>query len=384
MSFFTLLIGTFLIGDILWTFHATRRLPSLLGRLLAGAWGAGMFAGLSVVLWGRFAGVMVDDLLPRTVISAVFIWHLFMIPLWLGWQLAGSVIRGIRRLNPRSKTPAAESGMSRREFLTAATTFAPAVVASAGALSSETQLEEFRVREIDVPIADLPAALEGLSIAQVSDVHVGRFTRGAVLERIVGATNDLKPDLTVLTGDLINFAMRDLPAGIDLVRGMRARHGVYVCEGNHDLFEDAAGFRRQLLRSGVALLRDEAALLTVGGEKVQLFGAPWTRSEAEHSAALSRLESLKVPGAFSILLAHHPHVFDHAGGFPLVFAGHTHGGQIMAARDIGFGPWMFRYWSGLYQKAGRALVVSNGVGNWFPIRIGAPAEIVHATLRRAV
>ncbi|MEZ0255819.1 MAG: metallophosphoesterase, partial [Chthoniobacter sp.] len=82
-----------------------------------------------------------------------------------------------------------------------------------------------------------------------------------------------------------------------------------------------------------------------------------------------------------ILLAHHPHAFDFAADIPLTLSGHTHGGQLMLTKDFGFGPAMFRYWSGLYQKADRALVVSNGVGNWFPVRVQAPAEIVHLTLR---
>jgi predicted MPP superfamily phosphohydrolase len=88
--------------------------------------------------------------------------------------------------------------------------------------------------------------------------------------------------------------------------------------------------------------------------------------------------------AFPILLAHHPHAFDPAAaaGIPLTLAGHTHGGQLMLTDTLGFGPAMFRYWSGEYRKGDNALVVSNGVGNWFPLRINAPAEIIHLTLRR--
>jgi predicted MPP superfamily phosphohydrolase len=212
---------------------------------------------------------------------------------------------------------------------------------------------------------------------------VGRFSHGAVLERIVRAANDLQPDLTVMTGDLINFAMRDLPAGIDLARGLKARHGVYLCEGNHDLFEDPAGFRRQVIRSGLALLREEAAIIDVNGTKLQLVGVPWTHSDGEHERAARAAAGLQRGDAFPILLAHHPHVFDFAHEFRVVLAGHTHGGQLMLSEDVGFGPWIFRYWSGLYRRGDRSLVVSNGVGNWFPIRVGAPAEIVHLTLQSA-
>ena len=69
-------------------------------------------------------------------------------------------------------------------------------------------------------------------------------------------------------------------------------------------------------------------------------------------------------------------------GIPLTLSGHTHGGQLMLNERLGAGPVMFRYWSGLYRKGASRLVVSNGVGNWFPLRTQAPAEIIHLTLRR--
>ncbi len=79
-------------------------------------------------------------------------------------------------------------------------------------------------------------------------------------------------------------------------------------------------------------------------------------------------------GDVRILLAHHPHLFDIAESVDLVLAGHTHGGQIMVG-PVGFGPVFFKYWSGLYQRGTTSMVVSNGCGDWFPCRIGAPAEI---------
>jgi predicted MPP superfamily phosphohydrolase len=100
---------------------------------------------------------------------------------------------------------------------------------------------------------------------------------------------------------------------------------------------------------------------------------------------MPRLLAKRQPDAFPILLAHHPHAFDLAAeaGVPLTLSGHTHGGQLMLSRKLGFGPLMYRYWSGLYARGNSQLLVSNGVGNWFPLRVHAPAEIVHVTLRRA-
>jgi len=83
------------------------------------------------------------------------------------------------------------------------------------------------------------------------------------------------------------------------------------------------------------------------------------------------------------MMAHHPHSWDMAMQYdiPLVISGHTHGGQIMLTRNIGLGRLRFHYLSGLYETENSKLIVSNGVGNWFPLRIGAPAEILQITLR---
>jgi predicted MPP superfamily phosphohydrolase len=381
MNPFILLLLSFFLVDLLWWTLAHRRLRARAARVTVAAWALLMLGGLALLLGSRWLGNRGDELMPRPVISALFLWHLLILPLWLLWSLGRGLMTGTKRL-VRGK-PIAESGMSRREFLGAAATFAPAVLTAGAALGSEGQLEEFRIRRIELPLPTLPPGLDGLTIAHVSDVHVGRFTRGAVLERIVRATNDLDADLAVFTGDLINFALRELPAGIDLIRGLRARHGVFLCEGNHDLFEDATAFRRAVLRAGLPFLRGEGATLDVRGEKLQVLGLPWTHGEAGHARAIAELERLRQEAAFPLLLAHHPHAFDFATHFPLMLAGHTHGGQIMANDQVGFGPLFFRYWSGLYRREGRTLVVSNGVGNWFPLRIAAPAEIVHLTLRRA-
>ncbi|MEQ1860302.1 MAG: metallophosphoesterase [Chthoniobacteraceae bacterium] len=373
MSFFAALLLSFFMGDVLWWLLAHRRLRTRAARIAAALWAAAMLGGFGLIIGGRFAGGGWEDSLPRPALSAVFVWHLLVLPAWLVWELAKLPVRLLRR-NP----PVAEAGgLSRREFLS----FAPAVIVSSSAMAAETQLEEFRVRRLTVPVVGLPQALDGLTIAHVSDLHVGRFTRGAVLDRMVRATNELEPDLTLLTGDLINFALRDLETGIDFVRELRARHGVFFCEGNHDLIESPAEFRRRVLRAELPFLRGEAETLTIRGATVQVLGLPWSHGDGAHAHAIASLDSQRRGDAFPILLGHHPHAFDFAKDFPLMLAGHTHGGQLMLNEQLGCGPAFFRYWSGLYRRDGRALVVSNGIGNWFPVRIGAPAEIVHITLK---
>jgi predicted MPP superfamily phosphohydrolase len=254
------------------------------------------------------------------------------------------------------------------------------------------QLGAFRVRSIDVPISNLPPPLEGLTIAHVSDTHIGRFTRSSILGRIIDTTNRLRADLVLFTGDLIDMSLADLPMGIDFLKRLDPRHGMMIIEGNHDLFVDPDEFERRVGGAGLPLLLDDSRTLTVRGHPVQFLGIRWGRlhdwprrhsSNAVIRESVSDVVALRDPNAFPILLAHHPHAFDTAieAKIPLTLSGHTHGGQLMLTERLGAGSIAFKYWSGLYRKGNSSLVVSNGTGNWFPLRINAPAEIVHLRLR---
>jgi predicted MPP superfamily phosphohydrolase len=288
--------------------------------------------------------------------------------------------------SPSATPPPAGEAASRRQFLGALTTAAPALLTGAGVAYSRAQLREFRVRPIVVALPGLPPELDGLRLALVSDLHVGAFTRGETVRRVVEETSRLDADLVLLPGDLIDNALADLPGALDAVCNMQSRHGAYLCAGNHDLIEDGAEFVRRV-KARAPLLVNESRVVPVRGRAVQLLGLPWERDEGRIADSVRRLALQVAPGAFPILLAHHPHAFDAAAaaGIPLTVSGHTHGGQLMLGA-VGFGPLLYRYWSGLYRKpahGGAALVVSNGVGNWFPLRVGAPAELIHLTLRSA-
>jgi hypothetical protein len=296
---------------------------------------------------------------------------------------------GVRRERPAAP-PAGGNALTRRQFVGAAAALAPPLLTGGLTAVALSQLGQFRVRRLTLSIPSLPPALDGLTIAHVSDIHVGRMTSGQVLQDMVETTNALRADLVLLTGDLINYELSDLDEGLALVKAMEARHGLWMIEGNHDLLENGAEFERRVKASGVPFLLNEAALANIRGCAVQIFGLRWVigpsprqleRVSASWLRTLVREQSH--PGAFPILLAHHPHVFDAAAemDFPLTLAGHTHGGQLMFDSRHGGGSFFFRYWSGLYKKGRSQLIVSNGIGNWFPLRINAPAEIIHITLR---
>jgi hypothetical protein len=409
MSVVTIAFVIFILGDLVWCWNAclaSRRFPRpwrMAARVAAIAFTAIQMIGFLLMIFSRQLDIPMESFYPKPAIAAVYIWHcLVLLPMAFLWFLAKVVggllwiarkLARIARSKPAAEAPArVDTGMTRRDFVTAAACAAPAVLTLGVTGVSAIQWNEFRVRCLTIPIPNLPAPLDGLTIAQVSDLHVGVFTQGAILDRIVEASNQLQPDLVLLPGDLINYSLRDLPVGLAVVKRLQSRFGTFMCEGNHDLFEDPAGFRQGTADAGVRLLVNDTATFPVRGVPLQVLGLRWgwgggdaratsNRGDAAIAHSMKGLMAQRKADAFPILLAHHPHAFDYADDIPLTLAGHTHGGQIMLTKEIGFGPAMFRYWSGWYPQSGRSLVVSNGVGNWFPLRVQAPAEIVHITLR---
>jgi predicted MPP superfamily phosphohydrolase len=414
---FAILLAAIVTADLLWWGYADRAARQLRNAL---AWrvlvGAFMGGQIALVVW-TFAGRILTESpigRPHQLLSAAgYLWHLLLLPAsWVlvaaagmsfrtwrwGRRLAAlsrrcrratSVVPGLTPVSTAATVPAVPIGKTatRRQFLGALTTLTPALVTSVGAAYSRTQLSEFRIRPMSVDMPSLPPELDGLRIALVSDLHVGTFTNAHTVKRIVEETSRLDADLILFPGDLINNALADLSDGVDAVCNMQSRHGTYLCVGNHDLIEDGDEFVRRT-RSRVPLLVNDSHVVPIRGQQVQLLGLPWNRDDESIAKSVRKLAGQIVPGAVPILLAHHPHAFDAAAaaGIPLTVSGHTHGGQLMFGESIGFGPLMYRYWSGLYCKPehdGAALVVSNGVGNWFPVRIGAPAEIIDLTLRAA-
>jgi predicted MPP superfamily phosphohydrolase len=378
--------------SVVWWIWADRRLRGLgvpgMIRLIMGAMVAILLIGFVWVLLGR--GNALTAPIPAPLYALVLLWGLIFMPFvglltMLVWA-AGSIFRKfVGRKSKPAPSPIAGEPWTRRQLLGTLATTLPVLATYGTGAFSLPRMTRFRMNEMTISLPDLPAALDGMRIAHVTDTHVGKFTRGRVLDEIVKATNALDADLVLFTGDLIDNTIRDLPQALAMIQRLRAKSGVYVIEGNHDLFDDPLAFEKGLRSGGISLLRNEMAAIKIAGVPVDLLGIVWNHGEAEMAADVETVAALRRPGAFPILLAHHPHAFDRAAelGIPLTLAGHTHGGQMMLTRELGAGPLMFRYWSGLYEKAGRALVVGNGTGNWFPLRMNAPAEIIHLTLKKA-
>jgi hypothetical protein len=309
-------------------------------------------------------------------------WNLLVLPVALPVLfIAAILIRRRRRLEPSPSLDAA--GLSRRRFLYLAGCGAAPALATGMGLHGLATRDDLRVRAFDIPIAGLPPELEGLTIAHVSDLHSGIFVGPKRLKVMTDLTNDLKADLVLVTGDLINYLMEEFPDALAAVQRLESRLGLYLCEGNHDVLPGAGKVLNACRRNRLSMLWDETATLSVRGQRILIGGLPWMNPGPDTPSSLvTYLFPERANGDVRILLAHHPHFFDVSDEVDLLLSGHTHGGQIMFG-DVGLGNLRFKYNSGRFHRGNMTMIVNNGCGDWFPCRIGAPAEVGHLRLTRA-
>lgn len=343
-----------------------------------------LFLGVSIIFSFPMRGTL--DPLPHWLVSSMYTWHMLVLPLVVLVLLADLLVRSIRFAYLRFRAlpiaePAPGSVLSRRNFLTVAgLTIAPAAAIAMGGIAA-AQIGKFRIKSYDLALAGWPKGLDGYRIAVVADPHVGVFTTPKMLRDIANATNNLHCDLILNAGDLINVCHSDLSSALDMVTAMDAPDGVYIVQGNHDVVQGPQGFNEACRQRGVKLLVDQVATIYSRGSAFELLGTRWT-DQASRDQSIAYTAALRNPQLFPIMLAHHPHTWDKARecGIPLVISGHTHGGQIMLTENIGGGPIRFKYWTGRYDAPGSTLIISNGVGDWFPLRVNAPKEIVQITM----
>jgi predicted MPP superfamily phosphohydrolase len=300
---------------------------------------------------------------------------------------------------------------SRRDALWLAAAALPPVVSTALAAAAAAQVGAFRIRRETLFIPSLPRDLDGLSVTHLTDLHVGNFLGEQTVDAVAAAVDELKPELVVFTGDLIDRGLLyRVPRGFRLIDHIM-RHRRYpfaMIEGNHDVIGNALVFEKAAREgAGQNLLLDEQLIVHPRGRyfsPVQLLGITWGKlttpgemgqfdsdpdrpirvnDDGLTAQRVSAVATLRQPGAFPILLAHHPHALDAAAeaDLPLTLAGHSHGGQMMLSDHVGVGPMRFRYWAGTHRRGNATMSISNGIGAWFPLRVNAPAEIVHLTLR---
>lgn len=259
-----------------------------------------------------------------------------------------------------------------------------AALLSAVGVGQAIQVPE--VRRVELAIRDLPPALEGFRMVQLSDLHISRLMHEGWVREVVERSNALRPDLVVITGDLIDGSPRARARDVKPLADLAARHGVIASLGNHEYYFGAERWTRvfeglgmRVLVNRHAMLEHEGARLTVAGVTDRV--APRFDMEGPDTA---RAVLGATPGAPVILLSHQPiGVADNAGaGIDVQLSGHTHGGMIRGVDQV-VKRANGEYVSGAYRIGGMQLYVSNGTGLWngFPIRLGVPAEITEFVLQ---
>ena len=244
----------------------------------------------------------------------------------------------------------------------------------------------------DIPIKNLPPELNGFTIAQISDVHLGAYFSLERLEKLLERISVAKPDILAITGDIFDdISMND--AAIKLVDSYcdKFKYGIYYCHGNHEHFRGIAHIDEELAKTKIHRLVNESenvvANLYVAGvdyppaAPVMKSGGHGQRDEIFYTQMKGYIEdSLKdIPyDSNVILLAHHPEFFDYAvpKNIPLTLTGHTHGAQVWGLHLLE----IFKYTRGMYQNGDCYCYVHAGCGSWFCFRFLTPPEVAYFTL----
>ena len=242
------------------------------------------------------------------------------------------------------------------------------------------------VVDVEIAVEGLHGSLEGFTIAQISDLHVGPTIRRPFVEKIVERVNRLGADMVAITGDLVDGNVGELAPHTAPLAGLESRHGTYFVTGNHEYYSGAHAWIRELRRLGARVLVNEHVVLDHDGGALAVAGVtdwsahhfdPSHRSDPHAAVAGAPAHATK------LLLAHQPRSALHAAsaGFHVQLSGHTHGGQ--------FWPWNYfvrlqqPFTAGLERVDRMWIYVSRGTGYWGPpMRFGIPSEITRIRLTK--
>ena len=241
-----------------------------------------------------------------------------------------------------------------------------------------------RIKNVDVPIAGLPAGLHGFIIAQITDIHVGPTIKRGYLDAIVDAVNGIGADMIAVTGDLVDGTVHDLSPHTQPLSRLKARHGAFFVTGNHEYYSGEVAWSAEVRRLGLTVLTNQHVVLDHDGASLIVAGVP--DHSAHHFDPAQRSDPAAAlhgapDGAPRLLLAHQPRSAQAASeaGFDLQISGHTHGGQ--------FWPWNHfvrlqqPFVGGLDRLGDLWVYTSRGTGYWGPpIRLGIPSEITRIRL----
>jgi len=334
------------------------------------------------VLMRYAAGSMAAPELPAPLLLASG-WSfvaLFFLLLLLLIQDAFLLLRRLIRLARQEANPPFSQGR-RQAIITAMAIIPAAYGVRQGVVAPD-------VRHLEARLPRLPKELDGLTLVQISDLHVSPLLREPRVRAVVDKVNALSPDIVLLTGDMVDGAPGRRAASVAPLRDLRARYGVFGCAGNHEYYADYAAWMRAFPALGITMLLNDHALLKIRGKELVVAGLTdmaaerFFLPEPDLAGALAGAPE----DATRILLDHRPgNAPENAKmGVDLQLSGHTHGGQIVGMDQL-VARFNRGFLYGWYQVDTMRLYVSSGAGLWngFPVRLGVPSEIVRFVLRAA-
>ncbi|WNG48907.1 metallophosphoesterase [Archangium minus] len=365
-------------------------------RLLAVA--ALLFLTLVLMLRRTLQDVL-PDALSGVLLVASYSWMglgLFLVLALLVLDLG----RGFMALGQRFRAPAVRESPStlslevppsplvdeeRRRFL--ARVVAGSALVSGGGVALYGRWRAFAppmVTEVAIKVPKLPKVLDGLSIVQLTDIHVGPFIRREFMDELVRQTNALRPDLVAITGDLVDGDVPTLGDSVAALGNLKSRFGSFFVTGNHDYYSGDEEWTAFLKTLGVQVLRNRHVSIGDAGGAFDLVGVDdWSggRRRGKKGYDLDLALAGRDPDRASVLLAHQPanYVVAAQRGVDLQISGHTHGGQLVPMTlFIGLA---WDHSAGLYRHGDSHIFVSRGCGFWGPpMRVGSPPEIVKLVL----
>lgn len=249
-----------------------------------------------------------------------------------------------------------------------------AIIAITSIISAYSILNSISIEIKNVEL-NIPNLKRNVKIVQLSDIHIGSVRNSGFMKKIVKKTNELNPDIVLITGDTVDGSAKVYPHMFDALNNINAP--VFLIIGNHEVYEGLENVLPVLKTININILRDEMVEI----EGIQIIGVDYSFNKNHLKDILSKIEIDRLKP--SILMYHVPSEVEAANeaGINLQISGHTHKGQIFPFNLMG--RLAFPYFSGLYNHKDTQIYVSQGTGTWGPpMRLGSRNEItVHNLLK---
>jgi predicted MPP superfamily phosphohydrolase len=407
--FLTIAISFIILLD-LYLFQAVRVLTSDLSafsrRLVhIGYWSITVLAVVAILLYNLME---ISQLKSFRSFLLVFVFVNIISKLTGGlFLLVDDLIRLVSFVISKFSSASSEASFSpsRSNFLSKSAlvaTAAPAAIMGFGVLSGAY---DYRVRRKTIVFPNLPAAFDGIRIAQLSDIHSGSFFDKPAVKGGVELLLGEKPDMIFFTGDMINNRTDEVKDYVEVFNKVKAPLGVYATLGNHDYGDYTSWPSEEAKRQNVAdlvrveremgwdVLLDENRYITVGNEKISVLGVQnWGAGRFQKYGNLDKTVKGSDDAPFKIMLSHDPSHWDAQirpkyKDIDLTLSGHTHGMQFgIEIGDFRWSPaqYVYKQWADLYKEENQYLYVNRGFGFiGYPGRVGILPEITIIELKRA-